>query len=96
MSDTTSKTNIIARAWKSLNSSLKAMDSLDSVEIVMAIEEAFDVTISDSDAEAMQTPRSVINWLLPRVEGHAPNKFARRCLLKISKRDSRPDLAKEK
>ncbi|HWR16688.1 MAG TPA: phosphopantetheine-binding protein [Terriglobales bacterium] len=95
MSDITPKTNIIARAWKSINSSMKAMDSLDAVEVVMAIEETFDVTIPDGDVEAMQTPRSVSNWLLPRVEVHAPNKSARRCLLKISMRDSRPDLVKD-
>jgi len=95
MSEIRAKANSFAKIWKSLKSSLKAMDSLDSVEVVIAIEETFDVTISDRDAEAMQTPRSVINWLLPRVQGHVPNDVARRCLLKLSERDSRTDLLKD-
>lgn len=34
---------------------------LDAVEIVMAIEEAFDIQIEDSEAEYLFTPRDVIN-----------------------------------
>ncbi len=36
---------------------------LDSVELVMAIEEEFGCSISNADAERMATPRDVIDWL---------------------------------
>lgn len=38
-------------------------DSLDSVELVMAIEEAFDIEISDEDTEKMQTVAQVIAYV---------------------------------
>ena len=52
------------------------MDSLDSVEVLIAFEEAFDVTVSDAEAEAMATPRDVIDWLLPRVANKEPSQKA--------------------
>ena len=42
-------------------------DSLDIVELVMAIEETFDIEISDEDAEAMRTIRDVENFVSSRV-----------------------------
>ncbi len=68
------------------------MDSLDAVELVMAIEEAFDVTIPDENAEALQTPSDVIAWLLPQVCNRAPNEIAARELKAIAQRENRPDL----
>ncbi len=38
-------------------------DSLDQVELVMALEEEFDLEIPDSDAEKMQTVQDAINYL---------------------------------
>lgn len=38
-------------------------DSLDVVELIMAIEEAFDVSIDDSDAEKMETVGDLISHL---------------------------------
>ncbi len=38
-------------------------DSLDIVELVMAMEEAFDVEIPDDDAEKIQTIGDAINYL---------------------------------
>jgi acyl carrier protein len=80
MSDSDGKANGITSGWAKLKSSLFAMDSLDSVEVLIAIEEAFDVTISDADAEAMTAPRDVIDWLLSRVRGKEPNQKAKRYL----------------
>ena len=36
---------------------------LDTVELVMAFEEEFGVTIPDADAQTMETPRAVIDYL---------------------------------
>ena len=42
-------------------------DSLDQVELVMALEEAYDVEISDADAEKILTVQAAIDY----VEKHA-------------------------
>jgi acyl carrier protein len=42
-------------------------DSLDVVELVMAIEEAFDIEISDEDAEAMLTVGDIEKYVTTRV-----------------------------
>lgn len=38
-------------------------DSLDTVELVMALEEAFDTDISDEDAEKIRTVQDVFNYI---------------------------------
>jgi len=45
-------------------------DSLDTVELVMAIEEAFDIEIPDNDAEKMRTVQDLIDY----VEKHSKKK----------------------
>lgn len=42
-------------------------DSLDTVELVMAFEEEFDLEISDEDAMKMRTVQDVINYLKDKV-----------------------------
>ena len=42
-------------------------DSLDVVELVMAIEEAFDIEISDEEAESMRTIGDVEQYVTGRV-----------------------------
>jgi acyl carrier protein len=41
-------------------------DSLDSVELLMAIEEKFDLDISDEDAEAIRTVKDISDYLRER------------------------------
>ncbi len=41
-------------------------DSLDQVELVMALEEEFDIEIPDSDAEKITTVQGALNYL----DGH--------------------------
>lgn len=42
-------------------------DSLDTVELVMALEEEFDIEIPDEDAEKMTTVSSAIEYLEQKV-----------------------------
>ncbi len=43
-------------------------DSLDIVELVMAIEEAFDIEIPDEDAEKIRTVKDAIEYVKKKVE----------------------------
>lgn len=38
-------------------------DSLDTVELVMALEESFEITIPDEDAEKIQTVKQAIEYI---------------------------------
>jgi acyl carrier protein len=44
-------------------------DSLDIVELVMTLEETFDIEIPDDDAEKMQTIADAVGYLKDRVDG---------------------------
>ena len=43
-------------------------DSLDTVELVMAFEEEFDIEIPDEEAEKIRTVRNVIDYLKNHLE----------------------------
>ncbi|MFN3925961.1 MAG: acyl carrier protein [Pseudanabaenaceae cyanobacterium] len=38
-------------------------DSLDTVELVMSLEEAFELEIPDEDAQGIQTVQDVVNYI---------------------------------
>lgn len=44
-------------------------DSLDTVELVMAFEEAFDVEIPDEDAEKIRTVQDAIDYITKHSKG---------------------------
>ncbi len=44
-------------------------DSLDTVELVMALEEDFDQEIPDEDAEGLDTVGKAIDYIKSKVEG---------------------------
>jgi acyl carrier protein len=44
-------------------------DSLDTVELVMAFEEAFDIEIPDEDAEKIRTVQDAINYIGTHAKG---------------------------
>jgi acyl carrier protein len=43
-------------------------DSLDIVELVMAMEEEFDIEIPDDDAEKIQTIEDVVTYVKAKIE----------------------------
>jgi acyl carrier protein len=43
------------------------MDSLDTVECIMALEEEFDLEIPDNDAERITSVRQAIDYITPLV-----------------------------
>lgn len=43
-------------------------DSLDSVELVMAIEEEFDIEINDDDAEHLETVQQLYDYVLKCID----------------------------
>jgi acyl carrier protein len=43
-------------------------DSLDIVELVMAMEEEFDIEIPDDDAEKIQTIQDVVSYVKRKIE----------------------------
>jgi acyl carrier protein len=43
-------------------------DSLDVVELVMALEEEFDVEIPDEEAEKLQTVQSVVDYINTKIK----------------------------
>ena len=43
-------------------------DSLDIVELIMALEEEYDIEIPDEDAEKIQSVQDVINYIQSRQE----------------------------
>eukprot|EP00308_Calcidiscus_leptoporus_P026546 CAMPEP_0119355320 /NCGR_PEP_ID=MMETSP1334-20130426/4162_1 /TAXON_ID=127549 /ORGANISM="Calcidiscus leptoporus, Strain RCC1130" /LENGTH=128 /DNA_ID=CAMNT_0007369113 /DNA_START=193 /DNA_END=580 /DNA_ORIENTATION=+ len=46
-------------------------DSLDAVELIMAIEEAFDIEIPDEEAESMTTPAECVTAIKAKLEAAA-------------------------
>lgn len=45
-------------------------DSLDTVELIMSLEEKFDIEISDEDAEKIKTVRQVVEYILKAKGGN--------------------------
>ncbi|KAI0307793.1 acyl carrier protein-like protein [Multifurca ochricompacta] len=46
-----------------------ALDSLDAVEVVMAVEEEFSIEIPDAEADAIQTVQQAIDYIAKTPEG---------------------------
>ena len=43
-------------------------DSLDAVEVIMAIEDEYDLNIPDESAEKLRTLRDIVNYIEARTE----------------------------
>jgi NADH dehydrogenase (ubiquinone) 1 alpha/beta subcomplex 1 len=46
------------------------LDSLDTVEVVMAIEEEFSIEIPDKEADAIQSVEQAVNYILSQPDAH--------------------------
>jgi hypothetical protein len=69
------------------------MDSLDSVEAVMALEEVLEIEIPDSAAERFGNPREVVNYLERCLSGQRPGKQAAALIEGLANSQNNPQLA---
>lgn len=44
------------------------VDSVDAVELIMAMEEAYDITISEKDAEDLATVADIVEYIEDHIE----------------------------
>ena len=49
-------------------------DSLDTVELIMALEEEFDIEIPDEEAEKIKTVQNVVDYIQSHLAGAAAEK----------------------
>jgi len=71
----------------------RSIDSLEIVEIVMVIEEFFEIEIPDDDAEEFGGPREIVDHLEQSLRNSRPNKRSIAFLKKLAKDQERPELA---
>ncbi len=69
-------------------------DSLDTIEKMMAFEEAFEVHLPDTGPEALSGPNELVDWLEVSISNQRPNKAARALLRKLAKDQQSPELAR--
>jgi Phosphopantetheine attachment site len=69
------------------------MDSLDSVEAVMALEEVLEIEIPDSAAERFASPSEVVNYLERCLSGQRPGKQAAALIEGLVNSQNNPQLA---
>ena len=69
------------------------MNSLDTVEAVVAFEEAFGVELPVQEAEHFGSPQEVVDWLELHLSNQRLNKHAAALLRKLAKDQNNPELA---
>lgn len=69
------------------------MDSLDTIEMVMAIEEVFDVGLPDAEPITFDGPSEIVDWLEVSLANQRPNEAACALLKKLAQDQQRPELA---
>jgi hypothetical protein len=69
------------------------MDSLDLVEVVMLLEEFFDVEFPSNDLEGFGSPRDIVEWLWQRLSDQRPSQQAASALRKLAQEQQWPELA---
>jgi hypothetical protein len=71
----------------------KAMDSLDLLEVVMALEEVLGIELPSNDAEQFGTQREMVDWLESRLSNQRPTNKAAALLRGLAKSHNDPVLA---
>jgi hypothetical protein len=71
---------------------MRTMDSLETVELVMFVEEIFGTDIPEGDAEHLGQAE-MVDWLELHLSNQRPNKEAQAFLKKLAKSRQRPELA---
>lgn len=71
----------------------RGTDSLDTVEMIMPIEEAFEVELSSADEETFNSHDELVEWLEVQLSNQRPNKAARVLLKKLADDQQWPELA---
>lgn len=71
----------------------KEMDSLDTVEMVMSLEEFLGIEIPDDEAESIGSPREFVDVLERKLSNSRPNRAQRAFLQKLAREQQRPELA---
>ncbi len=69
------------------------MNSLDTVEAVMAFEEAFGVELPVHESEDFGSPQEMVDWLELHLSNQRPNKQAAALLRRLAKDQNNPELA---
>lgn len=69
------------------------MSSLDTVEWLMAFEEAFGVELPVHESKTLGGANEVVGWLQRHLSNQRPNKEAAALLRKLAKTHNNPELA---
>jgi Phosphopantetheine attachment site len=71
------------------------IDSSDLVELIMLLEDVFEVEIANEEAEAFGSPRELIDLLERHLSFKRPGKEAIKILSGIADRQNRPELVQD-
>lgn len=73
----------------------KTIDSLGAVEVLMRIEEVFEIEFPDSNTKHFGSADEIISWLEVSLSGRRPNKHAIALLRKLAKGNNNSELTKD-
>jgi len=72
----------------------RATDSLETVEVMVLVEDVFEIEIPDAGANRFDRPGEIADWLEVRLSNQRPNKAAQKLLRRLAVEQLRPELAK--
>jgi hypothetical protein len=87
--------NWLTTLRKKVNEAVGRLDSLDTVEFTLSIEETFGIEFADRVAQQLKAPAMLTEWLCNEIGLTRPNEKAIRLLRKIATAENRPELTRE-